>query len=63
MITRLSGFFSHYKGLMVLIGIGLVVLNFLFRLLGLDWLSPYDVFLHAGIVLGLFGIILAQALG
>jgi hypothetical protein len=63
MLNRVSGFFARYKGLMILIGIALVVLNFVFRLLGLDWLTPNDVWLHLGIVLGLFGIVLAQALG
>ncbi|MGQ0602849.1 MAG: hypothetical protein ACT4QE_14290 [Anaerolineales bacterium] len=63
MLNRVSGFFSRYKGLMILVGIACVVLNFIFRLFGLDWLSPNDLFLHLGIVLGLFGIVLAQALG
>jgi hypothetical protein len=63
MLNRVASFFSHYKGLMVLVGIALVALNFLLRLLGLDWLTPHDLLLHLGVVLGLFGILLAQALG
>ncbi|MCS6910217.1 MAG: hypothetical protein NZM11_06565 [Anaerolineales bacterium] len=62
-LTHLSAFFARYRGLPILIGIGLVVLNFIVRHLGLGWLSESDLLLHLGVVLGLFGFLLAVALG
>jgi hypothetical protein len=62
-LTRLSAFFARYRGLPILIGILLVVLNFIVRQLGLGWLSESDLLLHLGVVLGLFGFLLAVALG
>jgi hypothetical protein len=62
-LTRLSAFFARYKGLPILSGIALVVLNFIVRQLGLGWFSESDLLLHLGVVLGLFGFLLAVALG
>jgi hypothetical protein len=63
---RVSDFLVQYKGLPVLIGIGLVVLNFVLRLLPawpvIGWLAGVDLFLHLGIIIGLFGILLGDAL-
>jgi|GEM_PF-3169473 len=62
-LNTISAFFARYKGLLVLVGIALVVLNWVLRALGLDWLTPQDLFLHLGVALGLFGMLLAVALG
>lgn len=62
-ITRLTAFFARYKGLPILIAIVLVVVNFILSQLNLGWLSTSDLFLHLGVVLGLFGFLLAIALG
>lgn len=62
-ITKLSGFIARYKGLPILIGIALVVLNFILRFFNLGWVSSSDLLLHLGVVLGLFGFLLAIALG
>ncbi len=63
---RVSDFLVQYKGLPVLIGIGLVILNFILRLLPawpvIGWLASVDLFLHLGIIIGLFGILLGDAL-
>ena len=63
---RISDFLVQYKGLPVLIGIGLVILNFVLRLLPawpvIGWLAGVDLFLHLGIIIGLFGILLGDAL-
>jgi hypothetical protein len=63
MLNKVSSFFARHKGLPILIGIGLVVLNFLLQFAGLGWLSTSNVLLHLGVVLGLFGFLLAVALG
>ncbi|MBL8046149.1 MAG: hypothetical protein JNL09_06395 [Anaerolineales bacterium] len=62
-LNQISAFFARYKGLLVLVGIALVLLNWVLRMLGLEWLTPQDLLLHLGVVLGLFGMLLAVALG
>ncbi len=63
---RISEFLVQYKGLPVLIGTGLVVLNFVLRLLPawpvIGWLAGVDLFLHLGVIIGLFGILFGDAL-
>ena len=41
----------------------LVVLNFVVQFLPLGWLSSSNLLLHLGIVVGLTGLFLAEALG
>jgi hypothetical protein len=63
---RVSEFLVQYKGLPVLIGSGLVLLNFVLRLLPawpvVGWLAGVDLFLHLGVIIGLLGILLGDAL-
>lgn len=68
MISRLldwfSEFLAHRKGLLPLIGIGLIILNFILQFFfPLDfWLTNTNLFLHIGIILAIFGMMLAWAL-
>lgn len=57
-----SEFFSQRKGLLPLIGIGLVLVNFLLRVFAAGWLVETDLFLHLGIILAIFGMLMARAL-
>jgi hypothetical protein len=61
-IDRLSDFFAPRKGLLPMIGLLLVVINFLLRFLPAGWVSESDLFLHLGIILAIFGLLLARAL-
>lgn len=65
-LKSISEFLAQRKGLPVMIGAGLVLLNFVIRLLTgwawLDWLRATDLLLHVGIILGLFGVLLGDAL-
>jgi hypothetical protein len=59
-----SDFFAHRKGLLPLVGIGLVLLN-LVLVLALppaSFLVVSNLFMHLGIIVGLFGLMLAWAL-
>lgn len=58
----LSNYFAHRKGLLPMIGIGFVLLNFIFQFLPFGWLAESNLLLHLGIILSIFGIILAWAL-
>lgn len=66
LLKKVSEFLAHNKGLPVLIGIGLVVLNLVFNLLPswpvIAWLADTELFLHVGVIVGLFGILLGDAL-
>lgn len=66
LLKKVGEFLARYKGLPVLVGIGLVVLNFLLQLLpawpGIGWLARVNLLLHLGIILGLAGILLGDAL-
>jgi hypothetical protein len=65
-IRRLAAFFSHYRGLPVLVGILLVVANFGLQFLPLGewaWVAETGVLLHVGVIAGLLGLLIGDALG
>ncbi len=62
-LDRLSAFIARYKGLPTMLAVLLVVLNFVVQFLPLGWLASSNLLLHLGIVVGLAGLLLAEALG
>jgi hypothetical protein len=64
LVDNASNFFAHRKGLLPLIGILLVVINYLLLFI----LGPYNIitgtnlFLHLGVIVAIFGFMLAWAL-
>ena len=59
----LSEFLSRRKGLLPLIGIGLVVLNYFAQfILPPGWFTASNLLLHLGIIIAIFGLMLAWAL-
>ena len=61
-IDHVSEFFAARKGLLPLLGLLMVVLNFILRLLAPGWFAQTDFFLHLGLILAIFGFMLAWAL-
>lgn len=68
MISRLldwlSNFLAHRKGLLPLLGIVLVIFNLILQFLfpiG-HWLPSSNLFLHLGVIVAIFGMMLAWAL-
>jgi len=59
----LSAFIARYKGLPTMLAVVLVILNFGLQFVDLGWLSSSNLLLHVGIVIGLIGLLLAEALG
>jgi membrane-bound ClpP family serine protease len=64
LLDYLSEFLAHRKGLLPLIGIGFIVVNLL-----LQFILPYggflvetNLFLHVGLIVAIFGLMLAWAL-
>jgi hypothetical protein len=63
LIDILSDFFASRKGLLPIIGTLLILLNFILKFVpGLGWITETDIFLHIGILLAIFGFLLAWAL-
>jgi hypothetical protein len=62
-LDRLSAFIARYKGLPTMLAVLLVVLNFALQFFDLGWIATSNLLLHLGIVVGLIGLLLAQALG
>lgn len=61
-LDTISEFLSNRKGLLPLIGILFILINFTLRLFPLGWLTATDLFLHLGLVIAIFGLMLAWAL-
>lgn len=62
-IDTLSEFFAQRKGLIPLIGIALVIVNLILQFFPqIGWLVTSDLFLHLGIILAIFGFMVAWAL-
>ena len=60
-LDKVSEFFARRKGWLVIVGMVLVVLNFVFQFIP-GWLGESNLLLHLGVLLGFFGILLAWAL-
>ena len=65
LVDRASDYFAHRKGLLPLVGIVLVMINFVLPFLGLSldsFLVASNLFLHLGVILAIFGMMLGWAL-
>ena len=59
-----SDYFAHRKGLLPLVGLGIILLNLLVvSILPPEWyLVRSNLLLHLGVIVSLFGLILSRAL-
>jgi len=62
LLDRLSEFVAHRKGLLPLLGLLLILVNFILRLVPAGWLTTTDLFLHLGLLLAIIGFLLARVL-
>lgn len=63
LVDQASEFFAHRKGLLPLIGMAFILLNFLLQILLFpNWVTNTNLFLHLGLVIAIFGLMLAWAL-
>jgi hypothetical protein len=58
----ISEFIAARKGMLPLIGIVMIVANFLVALLSSGWLATSNLLLHLGVILAILGFLLAWAL-
>ena len=63
LVDRASDYFAHRKGLLPLLGILLVIINYILPfLIGLNMVTQSNLLLHLGVIVAIFGIMLAAAL-
>ena len=62
LIDNASNYFAHRKGLLPLIGVLLVIINFFLPFLVDDWITRSNLLLHLGIIVAILGIMLSRAL-
>lgn len=62
MLDNFSEFLAPRKGLLPLIGIFFIVVNFVLQFFLVGWLKDLNLFLHLGLVIAIFGLMLAWAL-
>jgi hypothetical protein len=63
LMQRIVDFLERVKGLPILIGILLAILNFIVQYVpGLAFLSDNNLLLHLGVVVGLLGVLLTEAI-
>ncbi|GAP14838.1 hypothetical protein LARV_02614 [Longilinea arvoryzae] len=61
-LDQASEFLATRKGLLPILGMLLIGVNFVFRLAVPGWFQESDFFLHLGLILAILGFLLAQAL-
>jgi hypothetical protein len=67
LVDRASEYFAHRKGLLPTIGLIFILINFGINVLAFitpvpEWLLFTNLFLHLGIFIAIFGLMLAWAL-
>jgi hypothetical protein len=62
MLDRISESLAHRKGLLPLLGILLVAANFIVQFFVPGWFGSSNLLLHLGLVIAIFGLMLARAL-
>ncbi len=64
LVDNASNYFAHRKGLLPLIGIVLIVINYILLLAfgTANVITASNLFLHLGVIVAIFGLMLAWAL-
>jgi hypothetical protein len=62
LLDRLSNYLAARKGLLPIIGLLLVIVNFTLQFFPLGWIADSNTFLHLGLILAIIGFLLAWAL-
>jgi hypothetical protein len=63
LVDSASNYFARRKGLLPLLGILLVIINYILPFIfGLNVITGSNLFLHLGVIVAIFGLLLAWAL-
>ncbi|MCS7010502.1 MAG: hypothetical protein N2049_08335 [Anaerolineales bacterium] len=61
-LDRASEYLAVRKGLLPLVGLFLILINFFLQFFVSGWLTESNLFLHLGLIIAIFGLMLAWAL-
>ena len=61
-LDQVSEFIARRRGLLPIIGVLLIGLNFALQIVHTGWIGDSNLFLHIGIILAIVGFLLASAL-
>ena len=64
LLDRISDYVSAHRGVPVLLGVALVVLNYILLIIPgvqLGFVETTNLFLHLGVIIGLVGVLLGDA--
>lgn len=65
LLDTLSGFFARWPGLLPILGMIFVIMNFVLQIFpgpGSSWLVDSNFFLHIGVIITIIGMLLVRAL-
>jgi hypothetical protein len=63
LLDHLSEYLAHRKGLLPILGLVLIVINLLIQfILPHNFLATTNLFLHVGLIVAIFGLMLSWAL-
>jgi hypothetical protein len=62
MLDKISEYLSTRKGLLPVIGMLLIVSNFILQFFSLGWFTQSNLLLHLGLVIAIFGMMMAWIL-
>jgi hypothetical protein len=63
LLDRMSEYLAHRKGLLPIIGLALIFLNLMIQfILPGSFLATSNLFLHIGLIVSIFGLMLSWAL-
>ncbi len=62
-LDALSTYLAPRKGLIPIVGMGLIIINLILQLFFINsWIAQSNLFLHIGLLTSIFGLMLAWAL-
>jgi hypothetical protein len=62
LLDWLSGSLANRKGLLPILGLLMVIFNFILKISMAGWFASTDFFLHLGVILAIIGFMVAWAL-
>ncbi len=62
LVDKASDYFARRKGLLPLIGAGLVFLNYIVQFLPLGWFGQSNLLLHLGVIVIVIGLLVSWSL-
>ena len=64
LLDKLNDYFSERRGLLPMVGIVLILINFLLQIILNEdvWLASSNLFLHLGLIIAIIGILLIRPL-